>query len=121
MKETNPISVRLPADVALWLQTRKEENNRSLNAEVVAAIRAAMETDPLLIYVHKCVVAEGECDGRSHFYDVAVSHNGIFLETTDRKEAFAAARAKAAELGLPRTAVRFAIEDFSKDLLTEAA
>jgi len=104
---TSPMIVRATPAERLWLQTRAKENNRSLSAEILDAIREAMKQDPLFIYVRECTMPDGK------FYSVAVSLDGDFFETEDREQAFAVARDKTAELGLSRNAIRFEVEDFT--------
>jgi len=105
--QTERTNIRFSSDVAQWLQIRRKENNRSLNAEILDAIREAMKRDPLLIYVRECIAPDGR------FYCVAVSLDGDFFETDDREQAFAVARDKASELGLPRSSVRFESENYA--------
>ena len=45
MKRTDPqMRIRLPAEVKRWLDTQAAQNMRSLNAEVVLAIKEKMAT-----------------------------------------------------------------------------
>ncbi|MFQ0813455.1 hypothetical protein AVM02_10625 [Brucella anthropi] len=108
MTETITISVRLPPAEGAWLALRKKENRSSVNVEIVNAIRRAMAADPLTIAIHECTVP-GDL-----FYTVSLGRHGDdFHEGHDRAGAFAVACAKAKELGLPRAAIRFFVEDFT--------
>lgn len=106
--QTERVNVRFPADMNAWLLCRKEENRSTLNAEILGVIREAMKRDPLTIYVHECKTPDGV------FYAVSIGKFGDdFHEGDIREDAFAAARAKTKELDLPRSAIRFEIEDFT--------
>ncbi|GAB1581723.1 Arc family DNA-binding protein [Phyllobacterium phragmitis] len=102
------MNVRFPADQSLWLRTRAKENSRSVNAEILDAIREAIKRDPLLIYVHECAAPDGR------FFTASIGkHGDDFYEGPSREEAFAAALKKARELGLSRSTVRIETEDFT--------
>nr|WP_295981192.1 hypothetical protein [uncultured Agrobacterium sp.] len=107
MTETTTISVRLSPAEGAWLSLRKKENRSSVNVEIVNIVRAAMSVDPLTIFVHEC-----SAPGETFFTTSIGKYGDDFYEGSDRAAAFAAARAKAKELGLPRDAIRFTVESF---------
>lgn len=106
--ETTMMRVRVPHLERTWLAVRSKVRGRSLNAEILDAIRERMKVEPLQIEVrHGCYP-----DGTEDFvvaYNLAF--DGIFT-ATDRESALAVAFAKAKELGLPRSAVRLVTETF---------
>lgn len=108
MTEITTISVRLSRAEGAWLSLRKKENRSSVNVEIVNAVRAAMSADPLTIFIHEC-----STPGETFFTASVGKHGDDFYEGPDKAAAFAAARAKAKELGLPRDAIRFVMENFS--------
>lgn len=103
------LKVRIPPTSKTWLKVQADANNRSMNAEILDLVTEAMKENPLEVVVHECTVP-GDV-----FYTVSLGKYGDdFYEGPDRAAAFAVACAKAKELGLLRTAIRFFAEDFTK-------
>lgn len=102
------LKVRTPVDIRVWLDMKKTEEKTTHTAIVIAALRAAMSDDPLVIVIHECNAPDGA------FFTASIGkHGDDFYDGPDRAAAFAAARAKAKELGLPRSAIRLEVEDFT--------
>ena len=47
MKNRNPLQLRLPDEVKAWLAAQADRNGSSQNSEVIRALRAAMEREPI--------------------------------------------------------------------------
>ena len=43
MRSSNPTSIRLPADLKEWVETRSIRNHRSISSEIVAILSAIRE------------------------------------------------------------------------------
>lgn len=47
MKNRKPLQLRLPDDLKAWLAAQADRNGSSQNSEVIRALRAAMEREPI--------------------------------------------------------------------------
>ena len=47
MPNRKPFQLRLPDDLKAWLAAQADRNGSSQNSEVIRALRAAMERDPI--------------------------------------------------------------------------
>lgn len=47
MKNRKPLQLRLPDEVKAWLAAQADRNGSSQNSEVIRALRAAMEREPI--------------------------------------------------------------------------
>lgn len=101
--------VRLPPTIKAWLETRANENTRSVNSEIIDILKVSMQAEPLEIFLHECQSPSGV------FFTVSVGKYGDdFYEGADREAAFAAARAKAKELGLTTKSIQLNSEKFNQ-------
>lgn len=98
------MTFRLRPDQRAWLGYSSKLENRSLNGVIADLIDKEMKELPLYIVVSECSF-EG-----SFAYDVTLGEYGEEIHYGDDKAAaLAAAKAKAKEIGLPSSAVRYRI------------
>lgn len=101
--------IRLTATQKAWIAYQAAINNRSQNAEIQSLLDAAIKTRPLKVYVHECGFEDGK------FFGPSVGELHPFIEDDDREKVVVAARAKAKDLGLARSALAFEVEVLAPD------
>lgn len=97
--------LRLPADLKAWVDIRAAGNDRSMNGEIVAALRIVMKAEPAVAVVRHC-----DFDGHQFFAAAMGASADDFYEGASKEEAFAAARAKLKSLGFDQTNIEFRTE-----------
>lgn len=108
--------IRMPPALKVWIETRARDHGRSMNGQIVNILNDKMKEDPLRIFVTTC-----DLDGRV-FYTASIGVAGDdFYEGPLLEEAIAAAKSKAKELGLPRSAIVFEAINDRREALTDGA